>query len=198
VLENSTGVNEKTFIRILDDYFLEQINKFPTRGNNILDLVISSIPSKISISEILKPSDSEILTDHSAIIFELTTACNPLPRVKRSVFDYRRADFDRLRAHLQTLNLEALITDNGGINQDLSDWKNAFLVAVKQFVPVKNLKARKFLPWMNNTILHLIKMKISLRMKIIRSSSPSEYQIINLKASALQLKRCCVTAALNT
>ena len=60
------------------------------------------------------------------------------------MFDYRRADFDGLRAHLQTLNLEALITDNGGINQDWSDWKNAFLVAVKQFVPVKNLKARKF------------------------------------------------------
>ena len=29
--ENSTGVNEKTFIRILDEYFLEQMNKFPTR-----------------------------------------------------------------------------------------------------------------------------------------------------------------------
>ncbi|CAB4033931.1 Hypothetical predicted protein [Paramuricea clavata] len=48
-------------------------------------------------------------------------ACNPLQRVKRSVFDYRRADFDGLRAHLQTLSLEALVTDNGGINQDWSD-----------------------------------------------------------------------------
>jgi hypothetical protein len=128
------------FHTILDDYFLEQIN-------NILDLVISSIPNKISISEILKPSDSEILTDHSAIIFELTTACNPLPRVKRSVFDYRRADFDGLRAHLQTLNLEALITDNGGINQDcMVGLEKCVSCCGKAVCPCQKIKSSKVSP----------------------------------------------------
>ena len=65
--ENLCGVNENTFVRVLDDHFLEQINKFPTRENNILDLVISSIPNNITVSKVLKPS--EILTDHNAIIF---------------------------------------------------------------------------------------------------------------------------------
>ena len=65
--ENLSGVNKNTFVRMLDDHFLEQINKFPTRENNILDLVISSIPNNITVSEVLKPSVSEILTDHNAI-----------------------------------------------------------------------------------------------------------------------------------
>ena len=155
--ENSTSINEKSFIKILDDYFLEQLNKFLTRENNILDLVITSIPDKIIINELLKPSDSKILTDHSAILFELTAACSPLQKVNRFVFDYQRANFDGLRAHLQSRNLKVKISDNGDINYDWMNWKNAFLAAVAEFVPVINTKGRKFLPWMNSTILHHIK-----------------------------------------
>ena len=66
--ENLSGVNENTFVRMLDDNFLEHINKFPTRENNILNLVISSIPTNITVSEVLKQSVSEILTDQNAII----------------------------------------------------------------------------------------------------------------------------------
>ena len=158
----------------MDDYFLEQLNEFPTRQNNILHLVITSIPNKVFISEILDPIDSEILTDHSAIVFELTLACNSLSRTKRFVFGYQQANFERLRAHLQTPSLKGLSSEYGDINQDWMDWKNAFLAAVTEFVPVKNAKGLKFLPWMNNTILPLIKKKNTLRTKIKRSRSPSD------------------------
>ena len=186
--ENSTGNNEKSFIKILDDYFLEQLNKFPTRENNILDLVITSIPDKIIINELLKPSDSKILTDHSAILFELTAACSPLQKVNRFVFDYQRANFEGLRAHLQSRNLKVKISDNGDINYDWMNWKNAFLAAVAEFVPVINTKGRKFLPWMNSTILHLIKKKNTLRTRIKRSSSPSDYVKIKYKNLRAKIK----------
>ena len=71
--ENSTGASERTFITKLDDYFLDQMNNYATWGDNILDLVITSIPNKVNVCEILKPSDSEISTDHNAIIFDLKT-----------------------------------------------------------------------------------------------------------------------------
>ena len=87
------------------------------------------------------------------------TVCNTLPKVKRSVFDYRRANFDGLRAYLRSINLEEKISDHSDINQDWSDWENVFSESVKMFVSVKNLNGRKFLPWMNNTILDLIKKK---------------------------------------
>ena len=54
--EISIGVNETKFIEILNDFYLEQINNSPTRENNVLDLLITSIPDKIKISEVLKPS----------------------------------------------------------------------------------------------------------------------------------------------
>ena len=157
--ENSKRANERTFIRILDDYFLEQINNFPTRGDNILDLVITSIPNKVNVCEMLRPSESEMSTDHNAIIFDLKTECIPLSRATRTVFDYGRADFDGLCERLQTLNLDQKISDDDDINNEWSNWKNTFLAAVNDFVPVKRVKGRKSLPWVNNTILYLIKKK---------------------------------------
>ncbi len=93
---NSLSGCEKEFITILNDFFLEQINTFPTRENNILDLVLTNVPQKINITEILKPTDAGIFTDHSVVMFDLTTSFKPLPRVIRYIFDYSRADFDGL------------------------------------------------------------------------------------------------------
>jgi hypothetical protein len=42
--ETTTGVSESTFIELLHDYFLVQLNNTATRGDNILDLVITNIP----------------------------------------------------------------------------------------------------------------------------------------------------------
>ncbi len=76
---------EKEFIRILNDFFLEPINTFPTRENNIFDLVLTNIPEKIDITEILKPTDAGIFTDRSVLMFDLTTSCKLLPRVIRYI-----------------------------------------------------------------------------------------------------------------
>ena len=109
--------------------------------------------------------------------------------MKRSVFDYRRADFDGLRTYLRSINFEEKISDHGDSNQDWSDWKNAFSESVKMFVPVKNLNGRKFLRWMNNTILDLIKKKNSLRNRIKRNGSPSEYLRNKFKNLRSKVKR---------
>ena len=110
-------MNETKFFEILDNFFLEQINNVPTREYYVLDLLITSIPDKIKISEVLKPTDVGIFANHTLIMFDLMMACNPLPKVKRSVFNHRRADFG-LQAHLRSLNLKEKITDHGDINKD--------------------------------------------------------------------------------
>ena len=104
------------------------------------------------------------------------------------MFDYQRANFECLRAHLQSRNLEVKISDNGDINYDWMNWKNAFLAAVAEFVPVINTKGRKFLPWMNSTILHLIKKKNTLRTRIKRSRSPSNYVKVKYKNLRAKIK----------
>jgi hypothetical protein len=47
--ETTTGVSENTFIELLHDYFLVQLNDTATRGDNILDLVITNIPDLVEV-----------------------------------------------------------------------------------------------------------------------------------------------------
>ena len=45
--EVTTGVDEVQFTELLNDYYLTQVNTFPTRGDHILDLVITSVPGQV-------------------------------------------------------------------------------------------------------------------------------------------------------
>ena len=121
---NGTGGNEHAFVKILNDFFLEQMNTCPARGENILGLVITSIPDRMKISEVVKPSNREISTDHNAIAFDLSLSCNPIPKIRRNVFGYRQSDFGGLRIYLHSLDLLEIISDESDINQNWLEWKS--------------------------------------------------------------------------
>ncbi len=90
----------------------------PTRGNNTLDLVLTNIPNKVKICEILSPAQAELFTNHNIIAFELSTCYNQLPKIRKTVYNYRQGDFAGLRSALECLNLDSLITTDNSINHD--------------------------------------------------------------------------------
>ena len=48
-LEQTTGANENSFVELLNDYSMVQLNDTPTRDNNVLDLVLTNIPELVKI-----------------------------------------------------------------------------------------------------------------------------------------------------
>ena len=57
-IDSASCVNELVFIETLHDHLLTQLNKKPTRGNNILDLVITSVLNRVNVTDILSPKDT--------------------------------------------------------------------------------------------------------------------------------------------
>ena len=49
--EKTLGGNKNMFVELLHDHFLEQLYIAPTRGNNMLDLVLTNIPNKVNITQ---------------------------------------------------------------------------------------------------------------------------------------------------
>ena len=45
--EKTLDSNENTFVELLHDHLLEQLNTAPTRGSNTLDLVLTNVPNKV-------------------------------------------------------------------------------------------------------------------------------------------------------
>jgi chaperonin cofactor prefoldin len=147
----------------------------PTRDNNTLDLVLTNIPNKVKICEILSPTQAELFTDHNIIVFEISMCYSQLLKIRRTVYNYHQGDFAGLQTSLECLNLDSLITTDENIDHDWQQWKKAFLQAVSQHIPSVRVKGRNYVPWMNSTILHNIKKKNSIRLRIKKSPTPTQY-----------------------
>ena len=69
-----------TFLEILNDHFL---NLIPTRHDSLLDLVITNVPDRVSVREVLSPKESDVFTDHGTVSFEFHGSTKATHKIKR-------------------------------------------------------------------------------------------------------------------
>ena len=189
--ERTRGADDLQFSELLGDYFLSQIVTSPTRDKNILDLVLTNVPDLVQLGSILQPEQAGLFTDHSVVTFSVKASVKRPRLPKRSVYDYRRGDFEGLRCALQSLNLSNILQDDGNVNLDWTRWKDTYLAAVADFVPLKNIRRKNGPPWLTGDILYLLRKKESVRKKL--KSSPQNNllreKFKNLRARTKQLIR---------
>ena len=113
---------------------------------------------------------------YSQTIAQLFSYSTPLLKHQQKHTDLylTLTDFDGLRSALIAINLSSTITygHERDIITDWQQWKDIFLAAVWDYISSKKLKGRNTIPWMNCTILNVIRKKKSVRRKIKKSSSP--------------------------
>ena len=80
------------FIEILNDHHLEQLVHFPTREKNILDLIITSLPSQfLDIQTPDRLSDHDLVSGTLKIVF-------PQLKHRRKVYRYQKGDYESMRS----------------------------------------------------------------------------------------------------
>ena len=80
------------FLELLDDFNLNQLVTEPTRGNHVLDLLITSQPSIISDISIIPG-----MFDHEAITSKLVIGNKHPITVKRKIYLYHKANLDEIK-----------------------------------------------------------------------------------------------------
>ena len=168
----SSGTDEIQFIDQLDDFYLTQLNTLPTRGSNVLDLVITNIPNQVGNISKLDRTESGLFTEHDTIVFNLKTSIKEAPKLNRTVSDYRRGDIDGLRVALDMIDFSSIFETCNDINNCWNQWRDNLLPAVDQHIPTKKIKGRDSPPWMNGNIIQTIKKKEAARRKL--KSSPTD------------------------
>ena len=88
---------------------------------------------------------------------------------------------------LATSNLCELVSEMDGINDAWIVWKNSFLRAVADYVPMKKVKTKGNVPWLTSEIRHLLKIKETVRGKLARY--PSHYTQEKFKCFRAQAKQ---------
>jgi len=134
-------------------HHLNQHVKEPTRGSALLDLVISDFDNVRAITD---PPLGR--SDHAVVVTDITTSTVREPRTRRQVWRYCHADWDRMNAHLNSLNWDALLSKD--VDTNCSNVANAILAAMNKFIPSKLLVCRPSdPPWWSPECTDAVKAK---------------------------------------
>ena len=91
--ESDIPIITDSFVDTLNDHF--QVNTSPTRNNNILDFIITTVPEHAKITDVETMRDAGILADHSVIHYKFGAFVgNEKRRGSRFVYDYNKTNFD--------------------------------------------------------------------------------------------------------
>ncbi|XP_066270906.1 uncharacterized protein [Branchiostoma lanceolatum] len=164
---------EADFCDLINNNFLHQHNQIPSNKNhNLLDLIFSNCPERLSnIAEL--PADFD--TDHTILEFTFKCKLHPKRGIPRKVYNYKRADWDGLRAHLDQTQLPLVIEQHQDVDPAWQSWHSTVSTAVDKFVPCRQLKDSTVPPWIDSDVRQLQNRKSTAWRKAKRTNSSSHW-----------------------
>ncbi|KAJ8044639.1 hypothetical protein HOLleu_07428 [Holothuria leucospilota] len=94
---------------IANEHNLHQVVSSPTRGDNILDLLFTNIPTLVQSVNILPG-----LADHDIVSTEILTSPQRVKLPRRRVFLYKKGNFDLinddLKLYMNSISSEMLVS----------------------------------------------------------------------------------------
>lgn len=151
--------------------FTQMVNT-PTRGANILDLVLVSNPDIVkSLSSV------EGLSDHNLVLFNL---CIPRPVRQRSIKhirDYNKANFTKINSELsEFLDYFRRSASLRSVDDNWLLFKNKLTSLVELHVPLVRIRGDLGKPWFSNTLKRLLEKKKRLFRDAKRSVTSSKWE----------------------
>ena len=151
----------------------------PTRGDNVLDLVLSS---QMDIETTVR--DGSFRSDHSEEVCSFRTIKVDTPLVTRSsALYYKRADFIGMRTLLGLFPWS--IFDRMEVNDAVELFYDVLENAIREYVPIVVIK-RKYPPWFDRELRALLKAKESAFRRLKRNRSEESENRFKEKRSAFK------------
>ena len=151
VPDTSVRPDSKLFLECLDDCFITQHVTNPTRGDAILDLVLTQDPDVVSDVVVGEPLGT---SDHNMVLF-IVQHYHMVTRNTRSVRDYSRADYASIRSILASINWDTKLV--GTTDMCWSHFKTVLQELESKFVPLRKSGRKRSKPkWMSWKAFRLV------------------------------------------
>ncbi|PIK54725.1 endonuclease-reverse transcriptase [Apostichopus japonicus] len=183
-IDGSSSRKGSNFLDVVQDCFLHQHVTFPTRGDNILDLVLSSNPSNVvDLTGLGKLGTS----DHDILAFDVV--CKVVSSIsKEKVPDFSRSDTEAIETLLKGTDWINLFSDMSA-SQSWICFADKLKVIMENHVPWKNRRRKSSMPhWMNKKVRCAIRQKRRMWKLFRRTKSESllaKFKIHQLKVECL-------------
>ncbi|KAK3093897.1 hypothetical protein FSP39_021583 [Pinctada imbricata] len=135
---------------MINDFSLEQIVNRPTRGERILDLILTNKPTSFNDPKILPPLGK---SDHDIAFVECNISLKRVRKQTRTIFKYRQSNWDKIRIDIKEMTdnmLENYKTKD--IDQTWNYFKNTLLKSINENTPTKTITSKMKLPWITNQL----------------------------------------------
>ncbi len=156
---------------------LKNIITSPTRitdtSSTLIDPIIVDQDQAIIKSDVLPiPND---ISDHSATLIILPSELSSNTSYTRTVWNYKRADFDKLNELI--LNADWSVLNIPNIDEATILFTDTFIDLAKQCIPCSEVTIRpNDKPWYNSEIRHTSKLRNRLRKKAIKSGTTDDWK----------------------
>ena len=172
---SSSNELQSDFIDTFDDLNFDQLIQGPTHiKGKTLDVLLTSCPELISDISI-KEENVFCKSDHFAIEFSLNVKINRKKSAKRKIFNFKKANWDKLNDNLRHINWNHLLKYCDA-ETAWHRFKNKLLDLCKTHIPTITIKSEFQPPWFDSDTFKLCRKKERLRAKYKVSKHPDDYQ----------------------
>ena len=152
---NGTKPEGRELENVCSETGLVQLVRGPTRGDHLLDLVLSDFGSGIRSKVTPGIHDN----DHRGVLTTVSITVQASEPVRRKVYDYNKADWDKLRKTLADKDWQAFFSDLGA-GDSASALTNLLLTLVDSCIPSRWITDKAFAhPWLNDACREALRLK---------------------------------------
>ena len=170
---------ERKFLNFVNENELIQSVQSPTRGNNILDIALST-PNIAANASVVPPIGT---SDHDTVLIQIDYCEAQDP--PRTFFNWKDTPWDIVHTYLAAINWDELF-NNCSIEQMWLRLSNILHFALDSFVPKSISKPKKSAPWFDANLKRLTRKKQRLHRKVKRT--PTNRNKRDFKNFSLYLK----------
>ena len=154
--------NHEKLIDIIEDHSLHQHVKTSTRGDNILDLLLTNRPNSIVQSQVIPG-----ISDHDTALVELEVTPIRIMKKPREIPLFKSALWDDFRDSIALKGQEITSTPpDADVNSLWCTLRDALIDGTKKFIPHKRSKSKIDLPYLTSPLRRLIRRRDRLYDKI--------------------------------
>ena len=151
---------------------LKQFVDFPTRGNNLLDLILTNKESGVG-DVTSRPG----VSDHEMLMYNFHVRIEKSLNRPRKIYHYHRADVDGLKAFIaRALTGFTARLSTMNVSEQWDYFKEKLSQGLEKYIPSKIAKSKVSHPWVNRKIRREIRKRERLYKKAKKSGSQIDLQ----------------------
>jgi hypothetical protein len=178
---HSTSELDNKLVDLMNLLNITQLIEHPTRGENILDLLLTDTPNLFLNSGVI-PSLSNL--DHDAIFGTFKLSYPTSSSYLRHVWYYDRGNFDSLNETFDNVPWPGVINDDDTLDEITENVTNIILNTAKEKIPNRIVKIKpNDKPWFNKDLRKLFKTRNRWHKKQKRTQNPLHIEIYKQKRS---------------